>query len=156
MAVFNFASRASVATDAKNGRFLPERKPPVLLVDGSRPQTPFSQITSAAARRSGAFSKTHYQVIAASFLKISLAHCHSFSCRRSISTSADTRKWSKVSRFDFDFRNSCQLLSAARGGSDLAGVKLTPTKINGSNWFVDSRSVSKWPNWPLEAGKWPQ
>jgi len=37
------ASRASVATDAKNRRLPPERKPPVLLVGGSRPQTPFSQ-----------------------------------------------------------------------------------------------------------------
>ena len=38
------ASRASVATDAKNGRLPPERKSPVLLVGGSRPQAPFSQI----------------------------------------------------------------------------------------------------------------
>ena len=38
------ASWAFVYTNAKNGRFPPERKPPVLLVDGSRPLTPFSQI----------------------------------------------------------------------------------------------------------------
>lgn len=49
----------------------------------------------------------------------------------------------------FDFQNSCQLLSAARGGSDLVGVNLTPTKISGSNWPADSCSVSKWPIWPL-------
>lgn len=54
------------------------------------------------------------------------------------------------------FQNSYRLLSAARGGNDLVVVKLATTKINGSNWFVDSRSVSKRPNWPLEAGKWPQ
>ena len=34
-----------MATDAKNRRLPPERKPPVLLVGGSRPQAPFSQIS---------------------------------------------------------------------------------------------------------------
>ena len=49
------ASRASVATDAKNRRLPPERKSPVLLVGGRAPKPLFAEFHSAAAHRSGAF-----------------------------------------------------------------------------------------------------
>lgn len=97
---------------------------PDLLVGGSRTNPLFRRLASAATHRSGAFSKIHCQAIAANFFKISLAHCHSFSRQRSISSSADTRKWSKVSRLDFPFSElistpSCRQRRQQFGGGQI-------------------------------------
>ena len=86
---------------------------------------------SVAAGRSGAFSKTHCQAIAANFFKISLAHCQSFSCQRSISSSADTRKWSKVSRLDSPFSELISTPSCRHRRQRSGGAVCPPPKSPG-------------------------
>lgn len=116
----------------KIGDFCSGRNPRFSLLVAPAPKPLFRRLASAATHRSGAFSKTHCQAIAANFFKISLSHCHSFSCQRSISSSADTQKWSKVSRLDFPFSELISTPSCRQRQQRFGGGQFDPHHLNGA------------------------